>query len=527
MAKIRILIEEKHKILVFLFFAAYLLVGVGIFKDYGISNDEPTERNKGIMAVRYAMFRDQELLTHKDSRHYGTAFEMLLVAIEKILNLTKDPRAIYLMRHLVTFLLFYTGVFFFYRLCKYRFRSWKIGLLGCLFLILSPRIFAHSFYNPKDVPFLAMFIISIYTLTKYLDKKTLPRAAFHAVTCALLIDMRIPGVIVPFFTFIFLIADLLITKTIKIKVKDIAASFLVYTFLLVYFTVLFWPTLWVNSLYHFINAFKFMSHVIWGGTVLYLGEYIKGENLPWHYIPVWIIITTPVLYLACFFMGCFLSIKLLLKNPVQFYISRRCDFIFILWFFLPLVVVILLRSVLYDGWRHMFFIYPAFLILSLAGLTSLYEYIKLRFRRVSYKIVNAGFVLIVSFNLINIAQFMVKYHPHQNVYFNLLAGRDMKQIKKNFELDYWGLSYRKALEYILRNDRNRIIKVCVANWPGKANADILITDDRKRLVYVENPDEAKYFLSNYRWHNDEYPYKDEYYSIKIDGAKIMVVYKMN
>ncbi|MFB0527591.1 MAG: hypothetical protein ACETVT_01785 [bacterium] len=122
---------------------------------------------------------------------------------------------------------------------------------------------------------------------------------------------------------------------------------------------------------------------------------------------------------------------------------------------------------------------------------------------------------------------MVKYHPYQNVYFNKLAGRNMSEVKNKFELDYWGLSYRKALEFILRTDRSRIIKVYVPNWPGKANLDILTSDGRNRLMYMENPKEAKYFLSNYRWHREEYRYKEEYYSIKIDSAKIMVVYKMD
>lgn len=174
----------------------------------------------------------------------------------------------------------------------------------------------------------------------------------------------------------------------------------------------------------------------------------------------------------------------------------------------------------------MFFIYPAFLILSLVGLISLFESIKLKFQGLSRKIITAAFILLVAFNLIKIAEIMVEYHPHQNVYFNLLAGRDMREAKNNFELDYWGLSYRKALEYILKNDRSRIIKIFAAG-SEQANVDILTSDDRKRLVFVENPDEADYFLSNYRWHKDEYSYKDEYYSIKIDGAKIMVVYKID
>jgi hypothetical protein len=219
--------------------------------------------------------------------------------------------------------------------------------------------------------------------------------------------------------------------------------------------------------------------------------------------------------------------KLLLRNPKQFYLSKKNDFIFMLWFFLPLVTVVVFRSVLYDAWRQMFFIYPAFLMLSLVGLTSLFKFIKSKFQGPSYKIINVTLILITAFSLINTAKFMIKYHPYQNVYFNILAGRDMKKVKNNFELDYWGLSYRKALEYILKNDTDKVIKICVANPVGRANASILSAEDSNRLMYLGDPNEAKYFLSDYRGHKDEYPYKNEYYSIKIGGAKIIVVYKMN
>ena len=525
MTRIKILIEEKYKIGVCLFFAAFLCIGISVFEDYGISWDEHISRNRGIMALKYVLERDQKLLTNR-TKYYGTAFEILLADIERILYLRKGLRARFFMRHLVTFLLFYTGVLFFYLLCKHRFRSWKIGLLGSLFLILSPRIFAHSFYNSKDIPFLAMFIISIHTLVKYLDKKTLSTAAFHALTCALLIDIRIVGIIVPFFTIIFFIADLLIIKTKEIENKEIITSFLIYILLLGSFTVFFWPILWTKPLYHLTNAFIQMRRFPWQGTVLYLGSYIKATNLPWHYIPVWIIISTPLFYSFCFFVGCFVSMKLLLTNPVQFYVNKRDDLIFILCFFLPLVIVIGIKSVLYNAWRQMFFVYPAFLMLSLVGLTSLFESIKIKFQGLSHRIINVTVIFLMASSLINTARFMIQYHPYQNIYFNILAGRDMEEIKNNFELDYWGLSYKKALEYILKNDRSKTIKVYVVNWPGKANADILTSEDRNRLVYVKNPDEAKYFLSNYRVHKEEYPYKEEYYSIKFDGAKIMVVYRL-
>ena len=525
MTRIKILIEEKYKVIVCLFFAVFLCISIAVFKDYGISWDECQQRGTGIINILYVFKGDQRLLTDSE-RYHGPAFEMFLVAIEKILKLTKSPRATFFMRHLVTFLLFYTGVFFFYLLCKLRFSSWKIGLLGSLFLILSPRIFADSFYNSKDIAFLAIFIISVYTLVRYLNKKSIPTAAIHALVCGLLIDIRISGIIVPFFTIIFAIADLLIIKRKKIECEKTVVSLLAYIVLLISSTILFWPILWENPIYHFMNAFKQMSHFPWGGTVLYLGNYINGKNLPWHYIPAWIIISTPLFYSFCFFVGCFVSMKLLLKNPLQVYLSKKNDFIFMLCFFSPLAAAIVFRSVLYDGWRQMFFIYPALLIISLVGLTSLFESIKIKFQGWDYKVITAIVILLMAGNLTNTARFMIKYHPYQNVYFNMLAGRDMKEVKNNFELDYWGLSYRKALEYILKNDTDKVIKVNLASFPGTIIANILTSDDRNRLVYVKNPDEAKYFLSNYRWHKDEYSYKNEYYSIKIDGAKIMVVYRL-
>jgi len=522
----KILVERKYKIIVCAFFIAFLIIGISIYRDYGVGIDEPSHRNNGLMSIAYIMKGDQSLF-HYDIRYYGPAFEMLLVTIEKIFNLTDNLRAVYLMRHLVTFLLFYTSIFFFYELCKYRFNNWKFGLLGSLFLILSPRIFADSFFNSTDIPFLSIFIISIYTLIQYLNKKTLLRAIPHAIVCAILIDIRIMGTIVPFFTLIFLVTDTLIKKSKEVKNKEVIISFCVYICLMVSFIILFWPALWRDPFNEFIKSFQLLSRYPWQSSSLYLGSYIQGPT-PWHYTPVWILISTPILYSVCFFTGVSVTLKLLLKNPKQFYVNKREDVLSLLWFFLPLVTVVILNSVLYCAWRHMFFIYPAFLIFSLIGLDFIFKFIKKNFKLTCFKILDSLFIIIVIFSLISTTFFMVKYHPYQNVYFNILAGKNMSEAKNNFELDYWGLSYKAALEYILKNDEDKIIKIYTTTSPGKPiySALILKPEEKNRLDYVENPDEAKYFLSNYRLHKNEFPYSNEYYSIKVGGAKIMVVYKL-
>lgn len=484
---------------VIIFFLTFLIIGLTIFDDYGVSWDEPRSRLNGIVTVKYLIQKDPLLLNYED-KYYGPVFESFLVGLEKVLNLT-DTRHIYLMRHLFTFFSFYMGVVFFFLLTKKQFKSWKIALLGCLFLILSPRIFAHSFYNSKDIPFLAMFIVSIYTLLRYLDKKTFINAVFHALACALLIDIRIIGVIVPFLTLVFVFLGYFSKR----KENNYLSSFLFYIVLLFVLTVLFWPILWENPFYHLVMAFKQMSSFPWTTTVLYLGKYIEAKDLPWHYQPVWLLISTPLLYSFGFLAGLG---RLLVK--------QRNNLIFLFWFIVPLASVILFKSVVYDSWRQLFFVYPAFLLISLGGLKKLWD--------MDRRWLKSLLIMAVILNLSATGYFMIRNHPYQNLYFNILAGRDGEQIKESFELDYWGLSYRKALEYLLENDESRKIKIFAANEPGINNSFLLKKQERERLVYVKDISEADYFLTNFRWHINPYPYK-EIYSIKVNQAKIMAVYQ--
>jgi hypothetical protein len=268
-----------------------------------------------------------------------------------------------------------------------------------------------------------------------------------------------------------------------------------------------------------------MSSVIWNGTLLYRGEYISNLKLPWHYIPVWIVISTPILYSLCFLSGIYAVVAGFLKKPKQFYKKRRDDIVFLGLFLAPLAGVIIMKSALYDAWRQMFFIYGAFLMIAMIGIRAPIEAVKKRSFKLAHKIFIAAFGAALLLSMGNTMYFMIKNHPHQNVYFNKLAGKDMKDIKNKFELDYWGLSYRKALEYILENDPNKEIRILSQNPPGRLNADILYPDQRERLLFVKSSEKADYFIANYRWHKEEFPLENEFFSIKIGNAKIMVVYK--
>jgi len=98
----RLVNDNKHQFLIFLFFVSFFCVGLFIFDDFGYSIDEMASRVTGLLSLDYALNYNLSLLHYSD-RYYGPAFEMILVAIEFIFRLTDDLRAVFLMRHFVTF----------------------------------------------------------------------------------------------------------------------------------------------------------------------------------------------------------------------------------------------------------------------------------------------------------------------------------------------------------------------------------------------------------------------------------------
>jgi hypothetical protein len=550
----------RSRIAVLLFFTIYLILGLVAYKDYGISWDEPSSRERGLRSLKYIMKGDPELINADWMYHHGAAFETSLVAVEAVLGLTRDLRSVYLTRHLLTFLLFYTSVVFFYFLGKRTFHSWQAGLLGCAFLVLSPRIFAHSFYNPKDIPFLSLFIISLYSMDVFLGTKRRLHAMLHGVACALLIDVRIAGAAIPMLTLGLLGFDYL--RAARKEGTNQAVTFGLGLSALG-ITALIWYMLPGSHLNNFLRSFTGIKSALanifilvaivlfflllrrltidkegraldsttsfpWPYSVLYMGKYTKASDLPWHYLPVWIGISTPIVYIALFLLGYFRIVISAVFRPRRWFLHNRNDFICLALITFAIGGAILFKPVLYDDWRQMYFIYPVFILIAVSGLRSVLPRWERPFRKPAWGVAMSIVFVCVGFSLIWTARTMVAMHPYQNVYFNRLAGASMDEIKSNYDLDYWGLSYRQALEYIAANDKNERITLHAANYPARANVNILEEKDRKRFIFVDSLKDATYFLGNFRYrdHKEGYPHGREYFSVELNGAKIVVVLKI-
>src|SRR5205823_8182454 len=135
--------------------------------------------------------------------------------------------------------------------------------------------------------------ISIFTMLLFLKQKSVPTGLLHAFACALLIDTRIPGIVVPLFTAVGFGLELISGKLRSVPRVRLTLSLGAYVLPLLLFVIIFWPTLWSHPLDSFLAAFQQMKQYPLDIPVLFRGKYVQSTQLPWDYTFVWIAVTTP------------------------------------------------------------------------------------------------------------------------------------------------------------------------------------------------------------------------------------------
>lgn len=507
--------KNNHKVVLF-FFIAFLFLGLSGFRDYGVSWDEGFQwKDNGYVNYDFIIHGNSAALLKGKDKYHGPAFELVLIAGEKLMCLT-DSRTIFFFRHLMTFLVFYFSAIIFYFLSLRIFKNWRIAFLGALLYVLSPHIFSHAFYNSKDTVFLSFFTISFYCLFCFLEKRTYCNAFVFAIVSAFTIDIRIIGILIPLFFIYLMIIEGIRTKRVKKS-----GQLLVFILSVIPLIILFWPVLWIDPIFHFTEALKENSHYPWEAPVLYFGEQYTPTTLPWHYLFYWMFISRPVIYSVLLVIGTITLLWQFISKPLNFLLVRTEAQVVLFWFFFPLVLMLIFKSPSFDTGRHMYFMHGGFVLLSLYGIEKLYKEIA-RWKK-GHLLVTG----IIGFTLIDVSVKMVRLHPLEHLYMNSFAGKDRQNIKNNFESDYWGLAERDVLEHIVRVDSSPRINIIGENAPAKLNSLILSANDRSRIHYTDNREEGGYYIADYRWKKaNDYPYKTEVYSTMIGNAKIATAFKI-
>ena len=536
-------------LIVIISFIIFFFVGLSIFKDYGLSNDEPFQRTVGyywliellqkfsqdyelinVITQKFKLMYWSDFVTAGNLIQYGILFDTFAAFIEEIFAIKENQNAFYL-KHILTFLIFFISSIFFYKIILERFKNPLFALLITFFYVTSPRIFAESFYNCKDIVFMSLIVLSMYYALRLFDRLNYINIFYFSLFSAFATNVRVMGFLIFLLFLIFLFFISLEEKNF-IRKNIFKFFMLIFSFPLIMVT--FWPFLWEAPLMNFLFTIKSFANYNMSFEILYLGNYHDIKSLPWHYIPVWIFATTPIIFLIFFLTGFITTMVLFLnnflnlteKNKLLKSIDQKKDFFMLFFFIIPIFMIIFLNSTLYTGWRHLYFIFPSIVYSIAVGLKYIYGK---NFFKPYLKAISLIIFLSLTINTYN----LVKLHPYQNIYFNFLFEKKANNL---FEIDYWGLGNVEALSFIEKNkDNNEKINLKIASFsPFEYSGLILESAILKDFAFIGTSNkDHKYIFTNYIFDkNPKYEKKylipnnyDKIFSLKRGNVIINEVYK--
>jgi hypothetical protein len=528
-------IKKKHlNIFTFLIFFSFFIYGIYNVKNYGVAHDEGGHRLVAIVNLNHI---GQSLLNEKtyseflekrnyptekidrlkkkeyeiDNFHnnfYGAIYPIFLLSIELLLDI-KDDKQIFLIRHFINFFIYFLSSISFYLLINTIFNNQSTSLAALALFIVNPRFLAESIYNTTDIILFSTCVFLFERLFSFLKKPNVNKFLLILFFSVLAVNTRVIGV-----TFIFIVTFILLInyRYLKNKIKiNIFLFVLLYFLLSIFLSVYSFPYLWTDTSDKIQKLIFYTANHDWPGKVLYFGEVydLKYDRLPWHYLIVWIGITIPILNIVLFFL--FPINQLFNFNTSSKFLNINLIFyalIFLLSTLIYILLFILLTPKIYDGWRHFYFL--NFFIL----FTSTFSFHFILQKKYFFKKILIVFFCFLSINNIS---WIINNRSSEYLYFNELS---RKFINKNFELDYWGLSAKEAINKILEEEKNNTspIKIYPIYINFNYSMKIFEKDLIKKIQIVNTIQDANYVIQNNR---------AEIFDLKIKNFNIFFTIKKN
>ncbi|MFI5135226.1 MAG: ArnT family glycosyltransferase [Chitinophagales bacterium] len=502
-----------------LFFSGLFAIGLSIYRDYGVTWDDPIQRQLGLATYDYVTGKTDSILQVAppplDNRYHNPIIELIEILPEKILH-SDSLRTDFLLKHLTNFILSWIGFIFFYLLALEIFSDFRWALLSTFMLLLTPRIFAHCFFNSKDIPVLFLFAASVYCLIRWIKNPSWLNILALILVSGFLTGARVMGLMMPVLVLLAWIF-LLVKRRSSRKMNQ---TFIVYLLVFPLAGYLFFPSIWQHPFTGIENAVTTMSHFPMQAYTLFMGKSVASVNTPWYFVPVWMAITFPIGWWLFFVTGSIALIIFLFSKSIK--INSVHAVILFLWILIPIASIIILKPNLYDDGRHFYFLYVPIILIATFGTKFLFENKFTALRKLARLPRILALAVLLS-SSIYLTYFMIADHPFQYAYFNFI-GR--KYANEDFEKDYWGISYRNALEYLAASDKSSEIKLCWTMAPCESNL-IWLNDEDVSRIHWTNFKDCDYFVTIFKSHS---PFKipgEKIYEVNVQGTAIVDLYKMN
>lgn len=459
--------------------ALFALLGIFIlftFRHYGISNDEEVQHVYGRLLLDFyaSGFTDRAAFAYRNLYLYGGFFDLIAASLERLLNL--DPASIWIwdMRHLLSALFGFAGIFAVFKTANLL-GGLRAAFLAALLLSITGAWSGAMFTHTKDVPFAACMAWALYYTV--LISRELPRFPISlstklgvAVGCA--IGLRIGAAFaVIYLILMVLLAAFLYRQTLRERLGFIGSTALslipsgIVAFVLM---AIFWP--WgVMSPENPLEAAKAFSHFTFNMLTIMDGEVMSIGSVPREYLPAYLLVRLPEAFLVGL-LGLLVFGWHLRGNSKETILDWFSVSIAVLF---PLGFILLDQPALYNGIRHFTFLLPPLSILAGLGLNASWERLR---KYVRLRATLAG--LFTALSLLAVVT-LARLHPYEYVYYNNLAG-SLPEAEREWEGDYWSSSLREAADLLEAQvpgvnkadpSANYLVAVCAESIQGDAYLD--------------------------------------------------------
>ena len=276
------------------------------FTDYGVTWDEDVHNWYGILALNYylSLFADQRALDWLNLYNYGAAFDMVAAALNRF-----SPLGVYETRHLLNGFVGILGLAGCWKLGR-ALGGPRAGFFALIFLLLTPNYYGPMFNNPKDIPFAVGGVWATYYMVRILP--ALPRPKLRllvkmGLAIGLALGVRVGGLL--FLCYL----GLLLALSAGWQAVDRATAVgrrrggmdepLARGCCRSPRSRL--RSCWCSGrgaqhdpIGNPLRALAFFSHETFPFNTLFDGRFVPASDLPWEYLPTYILLALPELILV-------------------------------------------------------------------------------------------------------------------------------------------------------------------------------------------------------------------------------------
>jgi glycosyltransferase involved in cell wall biosynthesis/Tfp pilus assembly protein PilF len=435
---------------------------------YSVSGDEHWHFDYGNSIYNYFFNGDTEAqVSTTGIQYYGGIFDFITAFVFNVFH----PWDHYTTMHFVNAIVGAIGIIYAGKLAKFL-SGWNAALLTVVFLALSPSWFGHNFANPKDIPFSVGYTAGIYFILQFLKAFPNPTAR-HILgligSIGWAMGVRIGGFLLIAYLLLFLLIYAFLTKQVKAALNGkTIKQFAIVSAAGYLIAVLFWPYAHLGIVSKPLEALKVMSNFFVNIGMLYDGNKIQSNQVPWFYIPKYILYTAPIIVLIGSALGLAVVGSLAKKHRDTFIFSLFLIFTIVF----PIAYAVHKNSSLYDGWRHFLFVYPPIVVIAAMGWNWLVGSKQAALKYTGLVLVIAGLALP--------AKFVAANHPYESLYYNEIAG-GLKGMYGKYETDYYMIGVKEATNWLLEHEHIADKKVVIGTNTTYPMIAALYQANRKNL----------------------------------------------